>query len=256
MREQLRPNAYIRLIENKWVTNESNFIDPNWWAACVNAELRPMVSAPEMDVWGGLDASVKRDSTAIVLCSWDAKALKVRLVWHRIFQPSPDQPLDFEATIEETVLDLTKRFRIRELRYDPYQMASSAQRLQRSGVPMLEFPQSVPNLTIASQNLYELIKAGNLTVYPDDEMALSVRRAVAIETTRGWRIAKEKASHKIDVVVALGMAAIGAVKGGQRPQSQPQILSLGSDSPMTHRGLAGTYLGPAHGVTPQWLRNG
>jgi hypothetical protein len=40
-------------------------------------------------------------------------------------------------------------------------------------------------------------------------------RAVALETTRGWRIAKEKASHKIDVVVALAMAALGAVTQGQ-----------------------------------------
>jgi phage terminase large subunit-like protein len=41
-------------------------------------------------------------------------------------------------------------------------------------------------------------------------MRLSIQRAVAVETARGWRIAKEKASHKIDVVVALGMAALGA----------------------------------------------
>ena len=33
--------------------------------------------------------------------------------------------------------------------------------------------------------------------------------------TRGWRIAKEKQSHKIDVVVALAQAALGAVKQGQ-----------------------------------------
>jgi hypothetical protein len=38
---------------------------------------------------------------------------------------------------------------------------------------------------------------------------------VAIETSRGWRIAKEKISHKIDVVVALAQAALGAVQGGQ-----------------------------------------
>ncbi|MCH8112000.1 MAG: hypothetical protein IH905_08625 [Proteobacteria bacterium] len=88
-------------------------------------------------------------------------------------------------------------------------------------------------------------------------MTLSVRRAIAIATTRGWRIAKEKISHKIDVVVALGMAAIGAVQGGQRPQPTPQIRSLGGDDLVQHRGLGGgTYWGPAHDVTPEWLRNG
>jgi phage terminase large subunit-like protein len=38
-------------------------------------------------------------------------------------------------------------------------------------------------------------------------------RAVALETSRGWRITKEKQAHKIDVVVALAMAAHAAVKG-------------------------------------------
>jgi hypothetical protein len=35
-----------------------------------------------------------------------------------------------------------------------------------------------------------------------------------VETTRGWRLAKEKTSHKIDVVVALSFAAVAAVREG------------------------------------------
>jgi hypothetical protein len=85
---------------------------------------------------------------------------------------------------------------------------------------MVEYPQSVPNLTEASTNLYELIKGRNLAVYPDPDMRLSVSRAVALETSRGWRIAKEKVSHKIDVVVALGMAALCAVERGERPANE------------------------------------
>ena len=40
---------------------------------------------------------------------------------------------------------------------------------------------------------------------------------MAVESGRGWRIAKEKASHKIDVVVALAQAALGAAKQAGRP---------------------------------------
>jgi len=46
-----------------------------------------------------------------------------------------------------------------------------------------------------------------------NEAWLAVSRAIAIETSRGWRIAKEKQSHKIDVVVALAMSALAAVRG-------------------------------------------
>jgi phage terminase large subunit-like protein len=74
------------------------------------------------------------------------------------------------------------------------------------------FPQSVPNLTEASQNLYELIKGRNLLAYPDAGIRLAISRAVAVETPRGWRIGKDKQSHKIDVVVALAMAALAAVQ--------------------------------------------
>src|SRR5207249_10627733 len=84
-------------------------------------------------------------------------------------------------------------------------------------LPMVEFPQSVPNLTEASTNLYELIKGRNLVVYVDEALRLAVHRAVALETSRGWRIAKEKQAHKIDVVVALAQAALGAAKGGAVP---------------------------------------
>jgi len=215
MRQQLRPNAYLRLIENRWVTSESNFVDMAWYDACVDADLHPELTDPRLAVWVGVDASVKRDSTAIVCCTFDQVAKKVRLVWHCIFQPSPDDPLLFEDTIERTLLDLRRRFWVREVRFDPYQMQATAQRLTAQGVPMLEFPQSVPNLTEASTNLYELLKGRNLLVYPDDDVRLAVSRCVALETTRGWRIAKEKASQKIDVVVALAQAALGAVQQGQ-----------------------------------------
>lgn len=213
MRGQLRPNGYLRLIENRWVTSESTFIDMGSWDECTDQAARPMLADLRLPIWVGIDASVKRDSTAIVAVAWDDEHKAVRLVTHRTFHPSPAEPLDFEGAVEATVLDLVQRFRVQEVRFDPYQMQAVAQRLAAQHVPMQEFPQSTSNLTEASTNLYELIKAHNLVVYPDDSMRLAVQRSIAIETPRGWRIAKEKASHKIDVVVALAMASLGAVQG-------------------------------------------
>jgi phage terminase large subunit-like protein len=222
MRQQHRPNAYLRQIENRWVTSESSFVELEWWDKCVSPAITPIIADKDIHIWVGVDASVKRDSTAVVAVTWDKELKKVRLVCHRIFQPSPDEPLDFENTIEATIRDLRKRFILREVRFDPYQMAAVSQRLQRDGIRMVEYPQSVPNLTDASTNLYELIKGRNLILYPDDDMRVSVSRAVALETSRGWRIAKEKTSHKIDVVVALGMAAKAAVERGE-PKFQQKI---------------------------------
>jgi phage terminase large subunit-like protein len=170
-------------------------------------------------VWVGVDASVKRDSTAVVAVSFDRKTQKVQLVAHKIFQPTPNQPLDFEATIEASVKDFCKRFAVRGVHYDPYQMAAVAQRLRSVGIPMREFAQSVPNLTAMGSNLYELIKAGGIVTHKDDVIRLAISRTIALETPRGLRLAKEKQSHKIDVVVALAMAALHAVEQGVNEQS-------------------------------------
>jgi phage terminase large subunit-like protein len=122
--------------------------------------------------------------------------------------------LNFEDTVERTLLQMRERFpRIQEIRFDPWQMVASAQRLTKAGLPMVEFPQTVSNLTEASQNLYDLIKGGNIIMYPDPDLRLAVSRAVAKETGRGWKIGKEKQSHRVDLVVALAQAALGAVKG-------------------------------------------
>jgi hypothetical protein len=91
-------------------------------------------------------------------------------------------------------------------------MAASSQRLIREGVPMEEFPQTVANLTAASQNLYERIKGRNLIAYPSEPIRVAISRAVAIESNRGWRIGKTLQSHKVDVVVALAQAALAAVR--------------------------------------------
>jgi hypothetical protein len=41
---------------------------------------------------------------------------------------------------------------------------------------------------------------------------LAISRAVAVEGSRRWKVSKEKQSHKIDIVVALGMACLAATE--------------------------------------------
>jgi hypothetical protein len=230
MRRSLRPNAYLRMIENVFVTSETSFVDMSWYDQCVMPTATPIATDPDLPVWVGIDASVKRDSSAIAATTWDKKAQCGRLIFHRIFQPSPEDPLDFEATIEATVLDLRKRFRVRKCLYDPYQMVASAQRLSRAGVKMEEFAQSVPNLTAASQNLFEMLQGRTLVLYPNADIRLAMSRAIAIETSRGWRIAKEKQAHKIDVVIALAMSALASVRSPGESNYDSQYLGW-SDTP-------------------------
>jgi phage terminase large subunit-like protein len=214
MRRSLRPNQYLRMIENRFVTSEGSFISLDDWDAIIDPDMRPLLGDKAIQIVVGIDASVKHDSTALVAVSFDWGTQRCRMVTHRIFQPSPDEPLDFEGTVERTILEWAKRFQLQACYFDPWQMVSTSQRLAKHGITVEEFPQSVGNMTLASQTLFELIKGRNLTAYADDAIRLAVSRAVAVETSRGWRIAKEKQSHKIDAVVALAMACHGAMQKG------------------------------------------
>jgi hypothetical protein len=202
MRQGLRPNAQLRMIENRWASAESSFIEAAQWDACVDSGLSYTPRDTNVDVWIGVDASVKRDSTAIVCCAYDDKVKKVRLIKHLVFNPDPDNPINFERMVEMSLTSLAECFRVREIRYDPYQMVSVAQRLLKMGLPMVEYPQTLPNLTQMADNLYELVRAGNLMLYPDDDMRTAALRAVAsesawLEDRQGEAVAQDRCYRRL-----------------------------------------------------------
>ena len=226
--------------------SESAFVTLEQWDACVDPEARRVVSERSLPIFVGVDASTKHDATAIVAVTFDRALGKPRLVWHRVFQPSPDDPLDFEATIEATLLWLRDNFRVVKMVFDPWQMQSTAQRLARAGVIVEDFPQTPPNLTRAAQNLFELITGQNLVLYPDEGMRLAISRAVAIEGARGWRIGKEKQTFKIDVIIALMMACHAAVQGQAQVGPPPEFwgaLATASAERVYRPGHAASILG-------------
>jgi hypothetical protein len=132
MRRVLRPNQYLRMIENRFVTSEASFLPPGAWEKIENADLERFVNDPGLAVFVGVDASTKHDQTALVAVTFDHAAQQVRLVAHRVYQPSPDDPLDFEATIERTLLEWHERLCIVKVLFDPWQMQAVAQRLRQS----------------------------------------------------------------------------------------------------------------------------
>jgi phage terminase large subunit-like protein len=215
MRRSLRPSAYARMICNEFVSAESQFVDMAAWDACVRPELTPTLD--RLPIYVGVDASAKRDSTALVAVSFDKKAQMVRLVQHRVFTPAPGDPIDFEHTVERTLLEWRQRFVLRQVLFDPFQMAAVSQRLAKAGMPIEEYPQTVPNLTAATSNLFDLIQSRGIALYFDAAMRLAVSRAIIVESSRGWRLDKLKQQHKIDVVVALSMACLAAVRGQGKP---------------------------------------
>ena len=65
-----------------------------------------------------------------------------------------------------------------------------------------------------SQNLFELITHQDIGLYADTDLRTHAAHCVATESSRGWKISKEKAANKIDGIVALAMAGLEAVRQG------------------------------------------
>jgi phage terminase large subunit-like protein len=221
----LRPNTMLRLHSNQWVSSESVFILPEQWQACVDLSLSPLLSGGLLYL--GVDVGVKSDNAAVVGVAWDTEAQKIVLATHRVWRPTKTQPVNLQE-IEDYILELRKRHRIVKLYADPYQAMQMLQSLQRKigSTVVQEFPQTVANTTIMGEELYSLIKAKNLVSYPDAEIQAHVCNATGIETTRGFRIAKEKANRKIDLAVALAMACCAALQAG-KPLANLNAVPIG-----------------------------
>jgi phage terminase large subunit-like protein len=223
-RKTLRPNAYIRLHENRWTTASSIFLTPELWDPCVDIEHRPELPNKRTRVFVGVDASTKHDSAAIAAVRWARDRKTLELVHHRIWKPTPESPLDIEETLEAEIDRLHKGFVVSQVLVDPYQMHRSIATLRKRGVPVFEFPQTTASTVQMGQAIFDLVKGQNIRLYPDDELRTQALSTVAVENPRGWRIAKEKASRKIDAIVALSMACVAAMDAG--PGRDPNAMPV------------------------------
>ena len=212
MRATLRPSAYLRLHENRWASGSESFIDLADYDRCVDAEYHPPLGGR---AWAGLDASTKHDATACMVCGYAQD--RVKLLSHRIWTPSPDEPINFRD-VADFVKQMHDRYDLRAVYYDPYQLEAVAQGLRRQGVRMTEYPQTSGNLTKMSFSLLDLLKRHSLQLYSCLALRKAAAVAVAVESTRGLKISKRKSSHSIDALVALAMAVQATLDDATKPE--------------------------------------
>jgi phage terminase large subunit-like protein len=212
-RKLTRPIQFLRHFENQFVSSETSFISGEMWDACTTLSAPPP-SNPMMPVFIGIDASTKRDSTAIVVVNGQNDG--VRVVDHKIFVPSTDNPIDFEV-VERVLLDLKKKYPLCTIVFDTSQLAFMMQRLSRAGLKTEEFVQNPANLSAMTQNLYDLIRYKKLAVYPNQRLRHAITHALISENSMGQRFAKNKdqKDHN-DVVIALAMAALRCTQRHQK----------------------------------------
>lgn len=207
----MRAGAFSRLHLNQWGTGDDKFITETMWDSCVDLALRPLNNhGPAL--YGGWDASTKKDSTAVVLVAWVDGFM--RIACHKVFTPSAGSPINFEM-VEAYVMDVCQRLNVAKILADPYQLFSTIQKLQKLGVPIEEYPQSLPNLTKMAGVVLDGFTNRTISTYVCEELKVHALNAIAADSPRGFTIKKERSAGKIDSFIALGMAMVAASEAGQ-----------------------------------------
>ena len=215
-RRTLRPATFQRLHQNLWVSSENRFIDEAVYDACVEFNHREVRGG---SLFIGVDASVRRDSTACVAIKYDDQSDRFVLFDHKIWKPTPGQPINLESSVEFYLRRLYNQpgTEIVKILADPYQMQRSIQTLAAAGLPIEEYNQTLGNLTESTEALYSAFINRNLSLYNAPDLREHVLNAVSVETPRGIRLSKQKTSNKIDAAVALSFAVLAAVQYGRPP---------------------------------------
>ena len=236
--DTLRPATYMRLHENRWVSQKEAFMPIEWHDRSVllakqmgmkqDAILWRKHPYANWPIWAGVDASTKRDSTAVSFGTYDSsKGIYIRM-GHFIWIPQEGEMFDIEEAVGGALLEINDLFNIQEVLYDPTQMHQVALNLLRKGIPMEEFPQTTPNMTKASQDYYDIYNKNAMVAYPSEEIKQQLKFAQAKETQRGFLLVKDKGktkNHKIDFVIADAMAVHGAIRnGGEASEIKKQYL--------------------------------
>lgn len=248
----LPANEYERLHNNRWVGATSTFIPIEWWDDCYDPDLTPLEPGDPTPVVLAADAAVTNDCFGIVMVSrypdpvlakthvavracrkWDPRDSGgavdldeperfIRTIcrggcsrFHPLARDgSPGQPEICAACADGVVMP---RYNVKQLTYDPYQLAQMMQRLSRDRVAWCEPFLQLKDRLVADSNLRLAIAERRIrhdcrpgdTGHPLWELRNHLTNAAAkLERDQDSkiRIIKKAPDRKVDLVVALSMA--------------------------------------------------
>lgn len=205
------------LLEAQWedIDGEERFLPSMlMWDAC-REDLPALTRRDAMVLCA--DAGVSNDSFALVgVTRHPARHEDVAVRFAQEWKPPRGGQINFGEP-EAQIRAMCKRdsgINVIQLAYDPYQLHDMATRLQRDGVVMThEFPQAGPRLE-ADKQLLDLIMQRRIAHDGNPALKAHVDNAdrKPDPETRKLRIVKREQSLKVDLCVALSMAAYRCLK--------------------------------------------
>lgn len=162
------------------------------------------------DVVLGFDGSYSGTDCTVIVAATVAKRPHIQLMgaWHRPADADRDWRVPI-LEVNETLRELSKRFRVREITADPYRWQHSLEVLKAEGLPVGEFPQRPERMSAATADFLTACNTGQLSHAGDALMATHLGNAALSEDGRGARLVKPGRTRyvgQIDAAVAAVMA--------------------------------------------------
>lgn len=197
----LAPNEFLRMHKNQWVSSTDVFVPYEWWQRC-KAEYAPI--QPDEPVILSLDAGVSSDCFAMIAAT--RRADKVQVQYVQKWQPEKGQENDFRE-IEREVRRFVNTYNVMELTYDSYQLVDMMGRIRsEEAINCREFPQAGPR-AIADKRLFDMIRNRAIQHNDDVDLNAHIKNSNRKPEDEKLRIIKRSTELKIDLAVALSMAA-------------------------------------------------
>jgi len=242
-------NTFRRLYLNQWVQQEDRWLDMQHWDACGQSfDIAGFNGEP---CWCGLDLSRTVDLTAFVkvfrrdgkLWSWptfwiprdrmlerERRDVVPYTQWVKDgwVQATPGNVIDYDF-VRAGIVEDSKRFKLREINYDPHNATDIVQNLQdKDGIKMLEHRQGTASMNMPCKELERILLQGNF-VHPKNPCLTWNADSVAVHENVRGDIApikpKSGSSKRIDGIVALIMAVGRAALETGKPRDWSRVTA-------------------------------
>ncbi len=239
----------------QWVEAEAPWIGGAvWFAAAPEPDFDPPLLYGRR-CWGGLDLSSTQDLTALVLlfeptdadplwrlvpCFWlpgdglHDKAAKDRvpyLAWRDAghLMAVPGRAIDKLAVLHK-LAEIVSLYDVQEIAYDEWRIADLLMLIQQEGLAMPKltpFRQGFKSMAPAVDEFERMLLGGQMKHDGNPVMTWNAANAVVVSDPAGNRkVAKERATGRVDGIVAAVMAAGLTVGRKQEQAATPELIIL------------------------------
>jgi phage terminase large subunit-like protein len=209
-RRHLPPGVYARLWDNVWSTGSGDAIPEAELQEAVRGVFGPCDARwSGCEYYGGIDLSVSRDTSAVVVIAKNQLDGRLILVQCRAWKPPAGGKIDLRV-VEDAIRQMDNVFHAHWF-LDPYQGEIIYQDLLTEGRVIETVPFGGAALIEMASGLTESFHSRMIQLFRDEQLLNDLRKLKIKETPAGYKLdAPRTAAGHCDRATALSLAVLGA----------------------------------------------